>query len=362
MEKYLNSRILIVDDEPANIYFLEDLLTQEGYRVETASNGSECFESLSKTPAEVILLDIMMPVMSGLEVLEKIVKDSELNRIPVIMVTAKIQSTDLQEAMDKGAFDYIKKPIDDIELLACIRAALRIKKQEDRLRELLRSKQDFINIISEDLRAPFSSISGFAEMIYYDKELENTLKNEHRDFLKYIIDTSRQTAEYFNRLLNWTNMGVAEMVLQWEEVQLSKLVNAAILIFEEQLAKKGITFENKVSDDFRINLDPTYFSQILRNLISNAVKYTPKGGKVSVDAMYDGTKSKIIVSDTGIGLRNKSPEDIFSHAINKSTRGTAGEKGAGLGLGICKKIIEAHGFTITFESEVNEGTDFIITA
>jgi two-component system, sensor histidine kinase and response regulator len=361
VEKYLNSRILVVDDEPSNIFLLEDLLTQEGYRVETASDGQSCFESLSNTPAEIILLDIMMPGMSGLEVLKKIVKDPELKNIPVIMVTAKTGSSDLQDAMDKGAFEYIKKPIDDIELLARVRAALRYKKQEDRLRELLLSKQDFINIISEDLRTPFSSISGFAEMIYYDKGLEKILKNEHKDFLKYIIDTARQTAEYFNRLLNWTNLGVAEMELQWNDAQLSKIVNAAALIFEEQLTNKKIEFTNMVPDDFTVYMDPIYFSQVLRNLISNAIKFTPKGGKVSIKAIKDGNKEKIIVSDTGVGLRTRTPEEIFSHSINKSTRGTIGEKGAGLGLGICKKIIDAHGFTITFESEVNEGTDFIIT-
>ena len=361
MEKYPNSRILVVDDEPANVFILEDLLTAEGYRVETAENGTACLESLKTVPADIILLDIMMPGMSGIEVLEVLMKDNALKHIPVIMVTAKTQSEDVEEAMDKGAFEYIKKPINDVELLARVRASLRFKKQEDRLRELLKSKQDFINIISQNLRAPFSSISGFAEMVYYDKELEKYLQNEHRDFLKYIIDTSRQTAEYFNKLLNWTNLGASEIVLEWKDTDLCKLVNAASLIFEEHISKKKITFSNQVKEGFMINLDPIYFSQVLRNLISNAIKFTSVGGNINVRTTTDNNRVSIIIADTGMGIRLDTPEELFTRSINQSARGTTGETGSGLGLGICKKIIDAHGFTIQIKTELNEGTEFIIS-
>ncbi|MBN2348939.1 MAG: hybrid sensor histidine kinase/response regulator [Bacteroidales bacterium] len=361
MEKFLNSEILIVDDEPANIFFLENLLLNEGYKVTTASSGRECIRVLSNFIPDVILLDIMMPEMDGLDVLDNIMHDSRLKEIPVIMVTAKTESLDVEQALDKGAMEYIKKPIDEIELLARIRASLRIKKQEDHLKDLVKSKEEFIKIISQDLRTPFTSISGYAEMLYYDAALATTLDKEHKDFLKFIIDTSNNVVSYFNKLLNWTNIEAKEINLKITPSKLSRIVNASRIILQKEISEKELSVVSEIDDNFTVNIDETYFGQVVRNLLSNAVKYTSKGGKIRIFIRTQNTQTQLVISDNGVGIRNITPEEMFSKKINKSTRGTQGETGTGIGLGICKKIIDAHGFQITFKSEIAEGTDVIIT-
>jgi signal transduction histidine kinase len=361
MEKFLNSRILIVDDEPANIFFLKGILTGEGYKVITASNGMECLEILHNTRPDVILLDIMMPVITGIEVLEKIQKNENTKNIPVIMVTAKTESTDVEEALDKGAVEYIKKPIDEIELLARLRTTLRIKKNEDNLRDMLRSKKDFINIISQDLREPFSSISGFAEMLYYDKELVNNLNSYHKNFLRYIINTSQNIVDYFNKLLNWTNLEGKEIKLHLDEINLLKLINSSIVVYQTMINEKKIKVDNEVDENLVVKVDKTYFRQVINNLISNAVKFTPDNGLIRITSSSDNNSIKLVISDTGLGIQDIEPEVMFSRFINTPSRGTRGEQGTGLGLGICKKILDAHGFDITYKTEPREGTDFIIT-
>jgi two-component system sensor histidine kinase/response regulator len=361
MEKFLNSRILVVDDEPANIFFLKGILAGEGYKVITASSGMECLEILNDTRPDVILLDIMMPVITGIEVLEKIQKNENTKNIPVIMVTAKTESTDVEEALDKGAVEYIKKPIDEIELLARLRTTLRIKKYEDALRDMLQSKKDFINVISQDLRVPFSSISGFAEMLYYDKELVNNLNSYHRNFLKYIINTSQNIVDYFNKLLNWTNLEGKEIKLHLDEINLLKLINSSVVVYQTMINEKKIKLINEVDENLIVKVDKTYFRQVINNLISNAVKFTPDSGEIKITSIKDNNNIKLIISDTGLGIQDIEPEVMFGRFINTPARGTRGEQGTGLGLGICKKILDAHGFDITYKTEPREGTDFIIT-
>ncbi len=361
MERYLNSKVLVVDDEPANIFFLKGLLKEEGYLVTTASDGRECLDNLNVNKPDVILLDIMMPDISGIEVLEKIQENIKLKDIPVIMVTAKTESLDVEEALDKGAVEYIRKPIDEIELLARLRTTLRIKKQEDRLRDMLQSKKDFIEIISDDLRTPFSSISGFAQLLYYDKKLAEHLNSNNKDFLKYIIDTSNNIVDYFNKLLNWTKIEARELKLRLSDVNLLKLINTSIVSYTTVISDKNINVIKEIDEDFEVRVDQIYFGQLIMNLLSNAVKFTPKNGEIKFSATDDKNITRIIISDSGLGISDIEPEEMFGRFIHTPVRGTKGEKGNGLGLGICKKIIDAHGFKITYESVPREGTDFIIT-
>ena len=360
MEKYLNSLVMVVDDEPANIFFMEGLLSGEGYKVVTAASGKECLELTQKELPDVFLLDIMMPEMTGSELLTKLIENKKTSEIPAIMVTALSDSKNIETCMDLGAIDYIRKPIDEVELLARLRTALRIKKQEDKLREVLKSKMEFINIITHDLRTPFNSISGFAELLYYDEELSGILKKDHKEFLKYIINTSSYAVDYFNKLLNWANLGASELRLMKIPVQLSKLVHSNAIIFKSQIEDKKINLQIDIPEQLEIELDETYFGQVIKNIISNAVKFTKMNGSIKIYTTTDSDKTSLIISDSGIGMRNDTSESIFSQSFVQSKRGTKGEPGTGIGLAICKKIIDAHNFSIDFKSQEGKGTDFTI--
>lgn len=360
MNNHKPYKILVVDDEPGNLFLLEGLLSEEGFEVRTALNGKDAIALAKSELPDVILLDIMMPQITGLDVLEALLKDPSTLHIPVIMVTAKVEAEDVEEALSKGAVEYIKKPINEVEMLARLRTILRLKTQEDNLRSLLKSKEDFIAMVSHDVRGPFTSIAGFAELLLTDEKLEGSLNSEHKEFLNLIIDTSNFVYDYFNKLLNWANLGATDLKLQKERVPLLKLVRVAEIIYKSKLDEKKISMELKIDEGFRVLVDPTYFSQVINNLISNAIKYSNYEGEIVVSVTGDQKQAFLTVADRGIGISGISQEELFGKTFHKSTRGTRGEKGSGVGLRICKMILDAHNFGFSFKSQPNVGTEFII--
>jgi signal transduction histidine kinase len=353
-------KILVVDDEPGNLFLLEGLLAEEGFEVSTALNGMDAISIAKMELPDVILLDIMMPQMTGIQVLEILHRDPLTGNIPVIMVTAKVEAEDVEEALNKGAVEYIKKPINEVEMLARLRTTLRLKNQEDRLRSLLKSKEDFIAMVSHDVRGPFTSISGFAELLLTDEKLAGSLNKDHKEFLNLIIDTSNFVYDYFNKLLNWANLGAQELDLQKEKVPLVKLVRVAEIIYKSKIDEKNLSIEVDIEEGYKIWVDPAYFSQVINNLISNAVKYCNYGGRITISVHFEAKRAFFTIADNGIGISNVTQEELFGKTFHKSTRGTRGEKGSGVGLRICKMILDAHGFGFSFTSQVNEGTEFKI--
>jgi two-component system sensor histidine kinase/response regulator len=355
-----NTKILIVDDEPANIFLLEGLLAEEGFLVSSALNGNDALIKIKSDTPDVVLLDIMMPEITGITVLEKLKSDPETSDIPVIMVTAKSEAEDVEEALSKGAVEYIKKPINEIELLARLRTILRLKQQEDGLKNLLKSKEEFIRMVSHDVRAPFTSVAGFADMLLNDKELAQKLNSEQKEFLSIIIDTTNFIIDYFNKLLNWSNMGAKELSLYKEKKVLSRLIQTSIVIYQSKIDNKKLDLRIDLENDFEIMIDVTYFSQVVNNLLSNAIKFTPDGGKIIIAAKKETDTIIFSIADTGIGITDVTSDELFGASFHKTSRGTRGEKGSGVGLRICKMILDAHGFDFNFHSKPNEGTEFRI--
>lgn len=354
-------RILVVDDEPGNLFLLEGLLSEEGFTVLTALNGKDGMSIAKKDIPDVILLDVMMPDVTGLDVLDMLLKDPVTHNIPVIMVTAKVEAEDVEVALEKGAVEYIKKPINETEMLARLKTVLRLRNQEETLRQLLKSKEDFIAMVSHDVRGPFVSIAGFADMLLSDKELAKSLTKDHKEFLTFIIDTSNYIYDYFNKLLDWANIGAKEIMLKREQFPLLKIINTNILIYQHKLNEKHIDLELNIDHRLTIEADPVYMGQVINNLLGNAIKFTPKDGKITISSEISAGNILLKITDTGVGMGNITPEEFFSNPFHRSTRGTNGEKGTGVGLRICKMITDAHGFGLSFRSKQNEGTQFIVT-
>ncbi len=352
------STVLIVDDEPANRFLLEGLLNANGYEVLEAESGRQCLDILNAEKPDLILLDIMMPKMTGIEVLDELNKSQELKRIPVLMVSAKTATTDIQEALDKGAIDYIRKPFDEMELLARIKVGIRLKRNEDHLHDLIGQKDDFVQIISHDLRSPFAAINGFAELLLKDENLTV----DQKESLNYIIESVTYSNEYFNKLLSWTMLEFHDLELSISEINIAGLIDNIFRILVKKADEKNLSLINDVSKNLTIEADVTFFRQVIINIINNAIKFTQINGTVRCYNAEGDHSLEIIISDNGVGIpENLSPEVLFSGKLNKSQRGTKGEKGTGIGLTICKKILDAHKFGITFRRKKDKGTDFVIT-
>jgi two-component system, sensor histidine kinase and response regulator len=354
-------KVMVVDDEPVNIFLLEGILQEEGYDVCTASDGVEALAKMVEFSPDAILLDIMMPGLSGIEVLERLVESPETCHMPVIMVTAKGEAEDVQLALSKGAIEYIKKPINEVEMLARLRTVIRLKLQEDNLRDLLHAKEELIHMVSHDMRAPLISVSGLAEMLLTDQELNQKMNAEHKELLQIIINSTNFSIDYFNKLLNWSNLGAKQLFLSKEWLFLYKLISASRIIFSLRLTEKRLNFKVECDEDLRVFADASYFQQIINNLLSNAIKYTPEGGSITIRGKKESNITVLEIADTGIGISGVTEEELFGTSFHKSTRGTKGEKGTGVGLRICKIITDAHGFDLSYTSEPGRGTTFVIS-
>lgn len=349
--------ILIVDDEHANRFLLEGLLSANGYLTSYASNGIDCLEFLKTSLPDLILMDIMMPKMTGIEALKVIMNDENIKKIPVLMISAKTGTSDIKEALDLGAIDYIKKPFDEVELLARVKVGLRIKQNEDHLREMVANREAFVRIVSHDLRSPFAAIYGLAEILQSDENLTA----DQKESIGYIIDSIEFSLDYFNKLLNWTQLEHHEIKLAKKMTPISDLFNKVIILLEKKAADKKITITNHINPELLLEVDNTFFRQAIANLVGNALKFTPNGGSINCYSELSEDYILIIISDNGIGMPDiVDNENLFKNSINSSRKGTGGEKGTGLGLGICKKILDAHGMNIYFRRNPDKGTSFII--
>jgi two-component system, sensor histidine kinase and response regulator len=356
----MDNFILVIDDNVENLRVLGNILKENGYKIALVESGKEAFSIIETMPPMVIFLDVMMPEMDGYEVLRILKEKKETCDIPVIMVTAKSDAEDIDAALELGAVDYVRKPVNKIELLARLRTTVKLREKEIALQEMLKSKEEFIQMVAHDLRTPFASISGFADILMDDTDLNKKMNSEHKEYLKLIIDTSTFLVDYFNKLLNWASFESNGLQIKIGPVNLKNIIQTAHLLFSTKLSEKNINFNNNVKEDLIIQADGSLFQQIINNLLSNAIKFTPDLGQISIFAERNNGQLELIFRDSGVGIVNMTPTELFNKSFHKSTRGTKGEKGTGVGLHICKIIADAHSFELTFRNAPIKGTDFVI--
>lgn len=236
----------------------------------------------------------------------------------------------------------------------------KLAKAESRLKELLDYKEKFVSIISHDLRSPIASVYGVSEMLINDKELNEKLDEFSRESLLDIKSEMGRLLDYNAKLYHWSNLELGNFNLIPEDIQVSELIKIVKQTEQQEFKRKNISFFTNLENDLTVKVDITLFLQALNNLVSNAIKFTPENGSITIDAFKKADSNTIIisVSDTGVGMSEDVRKNIFSK--HTTSHGTAGEKGSGLGLGIVKKVIDAHGFSIDVESEEGKGTRFSI--
>jgi signal transduction histidine kinase/CheY-like chemotaxis protein len=252
------------------------------------------------------------------------------------------------------ALEAINKDITNLTQKATIS-----EEEYQKLTEKNSAKDKFISIISHDLRAPFTSIIGFSEILLNEKDLPEL---ERQEYLSYIRDAAETQLELVNHLLDWSRLQSGRITLDLKRLNLKIIVSNAISQLTGIAIRKGITVNNLVPDNFSINADEKLILQVLTNLIGNSIKFTPTGKQIYVSAdNYKTGFIEIIVKDEGTGIAEKDINKVFKIGEKFTINGTNGEKGSGLGLILVKEIIEKHGGNIWFYSKEGEGTDFHFT-
>lgn len=357
----MESFILVVDDNVENLRVIGNILKENNYKIALVQSGKEAISICETMSPVLIFMDVMMPEMDGYETLKALKSMKNVCDVPVIMVTAKNDVEDVEVALDLGAVDYIRKPINKTELLARMRTSIRLREKELTLEEMVKSKEEFIQIVAHDLRTPFASIAGFADMLMNDSDLNAKMNSEHKEYLKLIVNSSAFLVDYFNKLLNWATFEANGLKIHPHQIQLKAIFQTAQLLYSDKLKDKKQTLTSSFGSDLMITADSSLFQQLINNILSNAIKFTPDNGSIKIFEEKTSDRFELVIRDSGIGINNISPSELFGKSFHRSTRGTKGEKGTGIGLHICKMIADAHLFTLTFRPAPIQGTDFVIS-
>jgi signal transduction histidine kinase len=353
------SRILIVDDEPMNVMLLERLFARE-YEVVTASNGADALDVLSKKPFDCLLLDIMMPGMSGLHVLEKLRADPQTADVPVILVSALSDRQDVVRGLRMGANDYVTKPIEMDVLSARVHTQIMLKQLQDQrklaIAELERAqelKDQLLRIASHDLKSPLANI-GMIRFLLRDALADNPTVLEFVDMLDSVSEHMLAVVRDF---LDTAAIQSGELDLVPEILPVSSLVEEVCEQYRLPALRKQITLE---SDDVQgdVHVDRMRTVQALDNLVSNAIKYSPINTTVSVSSRVEDDIVRISVVDAGPGIPADEKARLFTQFGRLSTRPTGGESSTGLGLWIVKHLITIQGGRVGVDSTPGGGSTF----
>ncbi|MEQ9265311.1 MAG: hybrid sensor histidine kinase/response regulator [Balneolaceae bacterium] len=367
--------ILIVDDTEANVILLSHVLKAEGFNIMVAFNGADTLEILEARKPDLILLDVMMPEMSGYEVCSRINEIDDLKHIPVIFLSALSETSNKVEGFESGGVDYITKPFQKEEVLARIKNHLYLaklqkereeqiqilKEREAELENLNRKKDSLIRMVSHDIKNPLVGIVGITKMI---NERPDMLEQQKKEMLEAVEKSGAKLLDMVQTMLDNDSSNSFKEELNTRLVYLDKLIERVISVNKPKAIFKEIGL-GIVDTDFEgsMILDEEKIEVLLNNLVSNALKFTPKGGKVSLSFSHEGDHGLFKVSDTGIGIPEESREGLFSareDVKREVVLGTSGEKGTGLGLDVVLKYVSLHNGKIWVESKVGEGSTFYI--
>lgn len=376
-----HGNILVVDDTIENLRLLEGLLTEQGYNVRAAPNGSLALRSIQTALPDLVLLDIMMPDMDGYQVCDVLKADVRTREIPIIFISALDAVDDKVKGFEKGAVDFVTKPFQTQEVLARVRTHLMLRdlqrnlqekntrleqeivqrtRAEAELQEANASKDKFFSILAHDLRSPFNVLITLTEVLLEDFDLysPDTLKER----IERVHTSSKQVYSLLTNLLEWSRLERGMLVCEPNRLLLSELTDLVIRLLSATAGQKQIVIQNHIPQGTYGYADANMINTVLRNLLSNALKFTESGGRVEVSSqLISDDCVEIAVTDTGIGIAQENLADLFRIDVKTSRPGTDGEHGTGLGLVLCKELVEKNGGTIRVESEVGKGTTFRFT-
>jgi two-component system sensor histidine kinase/response regulator len=351
-----SGRILVVDDQPANLRAVSTLLTRFGYEVLTAGAGEEALALAVEQVPDLLLLDMMMPGMDGFELLARIKQHPELTRLPAVFLTAAQDRELLLRAFDAGAVDYVTKPFMPEELLARVNAHLGLKLTRDRLERVARERQELVNLVAHDLKNPLSSVLFASDVLR-----NNGCKPERVPrYLEMIHESAADAIGYIRRYLetqaahNGAPHAVASVALQ--EV-LAWLVER----YELQLESRGMRLDVNGGDDgSKVAIDGLVLRQVAENLITNAMKYAPGSVvELSVRAASPGFR-QLYVEDRGPGIPPARQRELFRPFTRLSETDPADGLSSGLGLSLAKQILAGSGGQLWYEDRDGGGARFVI--
>ncbi|MFZ2644339.1 MAG: response regulator [Verrucomicrobiia bacterium] len=376
------TRVLVVDDEPSIRLTLQEFLQEAGYQTAVAEDAKVALQLLKSGDFDVVVSDIVLPRISGVELLQTIRKESP--RVQVIMMTGQPAVETAAAAVRAGAFDYLCKPVTKDAILRCIANAAKLKAAEDeharlaeanrrhqedlerqhqqlrdnyaRLRELETLRDNLTHMIIHDLRAPLSIALGYLDLI--KERAASKLASEERGYLDTTLINICRLNDMIGSLLDISRLETGNMPLNRHACDVAGLAKSVMESFNSLVEERHLHFEAP-PEPIKASCDEEVTRRVLGNLLQNALKFTPRDGAIRVAVSKKDTMVRVEVSDNGTGIPPEYHAKVFEKFgyVTKS----AHQYSTGLGLTFCKLAVEAQGGQIDLESEVGKGSTFWFT-
>ncbi|MBX3730965.1 MAG: hybrid sensor histidine kinase/response regulator [Verrucomicrobiae bacterium] len=350
------ARILIVDDQPANLQVLGGILGLQGYDVVLADNGPTALKRLSLRPPDLVLLDVIMPGMDGFDVCRCIREQPAFTDLPVIFLSAADDKDLTVRALESGAVDYVTKPFNQAELVSRVRTHVALKAARDRLRQLAEDKDELLGVLAHDLKGALGCILMSSQLLVERAEADPKL---HR-LSHNILETADRTLAFVELFLSNTAVEHA-LALEPAAVRFGEL--AAEVVREQTATARfkqlKLRLEPPVSDPV-VLADRVALRQVLDNLIGNAVKFSPPGRSIWVTFATDAGHAECRIRDEGPGFTPEDRTRMFRRYSRLSARPTGNEPSTGLGLSIVKKLMRSLGGELRCDSEAGRGATFTV--
>ncbi|MBX9941524.1 MAG: response regulator [Candidatus Obscuribacterales bacterium] len=361
--------VLVAEDNSELANYIHYLL-KDFCQVKLAANGKEALRILEEEQPDLILSDVMMPEMDGLQLCQEVKSKEEWSSIPVIFLTALTHRDALLKGWQAGADDYLFKPFHPTELTTRIRSALKIKKDLSKLHQNLRNSRDealqadtfksqFVSMLSHEIRTPLNAVIGMSELLSQTK-----LSTEQENLLKTVQYSASMLMDLLNNVLNFTKLEAGKFEQETIEFMTKDLVNESLELLSPAARRKNLTLKAEIDQEVPliVEADLSRLRQVLVNLLSNAVKFTD-AGEVALKLKLEAkdTRRAILrfsVIDTGCGIAAEKLEDIFKPFFQADASIARNFGGTGLGLAICRSLVESMGGSIELTSKIGRGSCF----
>lgn len=363
-----DNKILVVDDVMTNVLLLKVLLMREKYQVITANSGMEALSKVEEEKPDLILLDVMMPELSGFEVCERLKENKNTADIPIVFLTALNSTSDIVKGFQVGANDFVSKPFNKEELLirvehqiSLITAKRIISKQNEELQRIISARDKLYSVIAHDLRSPIGSVKMVLNMLLLNIPSEQ-IGSDLFDLLNTANKTTEEVFSLLDNLLKWTKSQTGSLNVVYQDINIVDTIQGVVQVYMAASELKNIDIIHEMPERVMARCDIDMVKTLIRNFMSNALKFSPQNTtiRVAIDKI-DEEFVQVSVQDQGCGIDDEGKKKLLHEDTHYSTFGLNNEEGSGLGLLLCKDFVTKNGGKLWFETEKGKGSTFFFT-
>lgn len=350
-------RILVVDDSPDNLFLVQTILEEEGYHITLAEDGRSALAMIEQSPPDLVLLDVMMPVMDGYEVTRIMREKTDLPFIPILLITAYDQPSVVQ-GLDIGADDFIRKPVEVDELLARVRSLLRLKRSVDERDQIAREREDFVSRLTHDLRTPLVAADRMLSL--FQQGALGELSPGIKEAMETMARSNRNLLAMVNTLLEVYRYEAGRKTLLFSPLDVQELLKEVVQELDPLAQEKNLDLKLILGEETypKVVGDRLELHRVFTNLIGNSIKFTDNGSvNIHLSSATGSSWVTIEVQDTGSGIAKEDQLLLFE----RFRPGSHKRSGSGLGLHLSRRIVEAHQGKIDVNSEIGKGSTFTVS-